>query len=228
MTVYEGTMPVSYSRLGWKWDNPERFRFHWDTKAHLRDQLSTGKIDLKTLYSLLWVDESWINTREGETYPPNYMLFKFIWQRYKQVYRKFKPPLLYRLLINKVGIIVLTLIKEDSAYTTRVYGTIEQIFENADEWRVKENRLLLLKDLKDWWEEGDWREYSKVFIRTIFDWIIENYETEPFVRMTVDFWLDNLLANQHNWDYIEGSCNIERWYPRGFGQVNYLVHGRNA
>lgn len=221
----EGRMPQSYARIGWKWDNPERFRFHWDTKDQLRQQLSSGKVNLTTLYKMLWVDESWIRVKDGESQPPNFQLFVYIYDRYMEKMRTFRPSFIYRMLTNKILIVLLTLIREDTAYTSRICGTIEHIYEQSEAWNVKQNRLQLIVELRDWWDKEDWRAYSKVFIRGAFDWIIKHYTTDKFVRASVDFWLDNLLVNKKNWDH-DDNFDPTRWYPRGIGQVNYLVHGR--
>lgn len=222
-----GRMPQTQLRIGWLWNTPEKFHFHWVVKSLFRDQLSSGNIDFKTINAVLKIDESWIQTRDGEACPVNYPMFLFIWNRYMKHYRKLKPPLLYRLVIKKIGIFVLTLYKEDVAYTSRLGGMVEYILENSEEWAVKEDRLLLIKDLYAWWEEEDWRAYSKTFIRGAFEWIIKHYN-EPFVRNSIDFWLDNILANKSNWHDGGGFFSPEKWYPRGSGQVNYIVHGRQA
>ena len=224
----KGFMPQSQLRIGWLWNTPEKFNFHWVVKDVLRKQLSTKSVNLKLIYELMKVDESWITVGEREVCPANYPMLLFIWKRYMQHYRKFKPPLIYRLAIKTIGIVVLTLYKEDVAYTTRIGGVIEQIYENDEEWKVKENRPLLLRDLKTWWEEEDWREYSKSFIAEAFNWVIDHYDKEPFVQKTMDFWIDNLLVNKKNWMHCDGYFQPDHWYPRGIGQINYLVHGRNA
>jgi hypothetical protein len=221
----EGRMPQSYARIGWKWDNPERFRFHWDTKDQLRKQLSSGKVDITTLYKMLWVDESWIRVKDGESEPPNFQLFVFIYDGYMKKMKSFRPSFIYRMLTNKVLIVFLTMIREDTAYTSRVCGTIEHIYEQSEAWKNKSNRPRLLRELRDWWEEEDWREYSKVFIRGAFEWIIKKYTTDKFIRASIDHWIDNILVNKDQWD-SDPDFDVTHWYPRGTGQMNYLVHGR--
>jgi hypothetical protein len=224
----KGQMPRSQLRIGWLWNTPEKFNFHWVVKDILRKQLTAKNIDLKLIYEMMKVNRSWIEVRDGEVCPANYPMLLFIWKRYIAQYRKFKPPLLYRLAIEKLGIVALTLFKEDVAYTSRMGGVIQYIYENEEEWKIKENRPLLLRDLLAWWEEEDWREYSKDFLRGAFEFIIEKYDTEPFVQKTVDYWIDNLLANKKNWYDGDGFFTPEKWYPRGTGQINYIVHGRKA
>jgi hypothetical protein len=217
-------------RLGWLWDTPERWHWNKTTKSHIKNMIKERRFDLKTLYHLLEVNEDWLEVKEGEKAPVNYSMLHFIYKRYMGVYRKFKPPLLWRLGIKKLLIVFLTAYKEDTAYCERIGGCIQYIIDNKEVWaaRDKESRLLAMQDLKLWWSEEDWRIYSHDFIEFMFDTLIEQYESEEFVRKTVDFWIENILINAEKWNRANRYFNPTSWYPRGKGSVNFLVHGKRT
>jgi hypothetical protein len=217
-------------RIGWSWATPDGWILHRDIKDKLWTVLSAESFDVKALFALLTVKEEWIEIRPEDKIPINYHLYLYIWKRYKMVYRQFKPPLKYRLGINKVGIFILTLYREDSAYCERFGGITQYIIDHAEDWPEddKEARLLALQDLKNWWYEEDWRARGKDKIAKIFDWVIENYESDEFIRMTVDFWVNHFIANKEKWNRGNGYFEPDHWYPRAKGPVNYLVHGRRS
>lgn len=215
-------------RIGWSWGTEDGWLLHRTIKDSLWKVLESDHIDIKTLIAILKVKDEWIEIRKGDKIPVNYPLFLFIWKNYKKVYRKLNPPLLYRLGINKVGVLILVLFKEDSAYTERFGGIAQQIIDHPEDWPKddKETRLLALKDLKLWWMEEDWRSRRKDKIAKIFDWVIEHYDKEPFIQKSIDYVIDSLLANATKWDRAHGFFSPEKWYPRGKGPINYIVHGR--
>jgi hypothetical protein len=217
-------------RIGWKWDTEERWHFHVTNKQALWKMLNDRQLSIRGLYDALQVNEDWLEVKEGEKRPHNYEMFYYLFKKYKSNYRKLKPPILYRLAVMRVLIICIALYKEDTAYTERMGGAVEYIIDHAEDWegKSKEDRLLLLRDLKQWWEEEDWRARTKGIIGYIFDFIIDQYEHEPFVEKSINFWVDSILLNKSKWNRCEGWFNPEKWYPRGKGQVNYLVHGRTC
>jgi hypothetical protein len=223
-------VPDQKLRIGWSWGSPDGWILHRNIKDRIWDMLNGGKFDLKTLISFLSVKEEWLEIRENDKVPINYHLLLFIWDNYKSKYKTFKPPILYRLGVNKLGIIILTLYREDSAYTERIGGAIQYIMDHEEDWPKgdKEARIMALQDLKQWWWEEDWRERGKDRLAMIFDFIIDQYEKEPFVTLTIDYWINNLLANKKNWDNAQGWFKPECWYPRKKGIINYIVHGRKS
>lgn len=217
-------------RIGWSWGSDDGWTLHRDIKDGLWGCLNEdGGFNITAIFkTLISVKNSWLDIHPGDKVPPNYLMFKFLWENYKKVYRKFNPPVLYRVGINRVGIIVLTLFKEDSAYTERIGGIVQYIVDHKEDWpKNKEARLLALEDLKLWWYEEDWRSRQKDTFLSIFDWIIEKYDTDEFIRKTIDFWIDGIIVNANNWIH-DDFFKPERWYPRGKGQCNYLCHGRKV
>lgn len=216
-------------RIGWSWGSDDGWILHRNIKDGLWGCLNEdGGINLLPIFKIIAsVKESWLDVRPGDKVPPNYKLFKYLFDNYKKIYRNLKPSIIYRVGIIRVMILVLTLFKEDSAYTERLGGLSQYILDHSDDW-VKgdiEARLLALEDLKLWWYEEDWRARQKDTFAKLFDWVIEKYETDEFIRNTVDFWIDGIIINKSNWIYDDFFTPI-RWYPRGKGQCNYLCHGR--
>jgi len=218
--------------LGWLWNTPDRWAFHVTSKRVIWNMLeqNNGELDFKLLYKLLEVKESWLDIKPEYKVAPNYPLIKFIRDRYMDNYRKMKPPLKYRLGINKVGILLCTLYKEDTAYIGRIGGSIQYILDNHEDWiaaKTKEDRLLLLEDLYNWWKENDWRKRTYQLIDRIFKWVLKHYDEEPFIEASVNFVIYLLIANKDKWNRCDGKIfEPENWYPRGSGTINYIVHNR--
>jgi hypothetical protein len=217
-------------RIGWSWGSPDGWILHRDNKDPLWQMLEGGKFDLKIVISILKVKEEWLEIRDTDNIPINFRLLLFVWNHYKTVYKKMKPSILYRLGVNRLGILILTLYREDSAYTERIGGAIQYILEHEEDWPKgdKEARLLALQDLKQWWWEEEWRQRGKERLALVFDFLIEQYEKDPFVQHTIDFWVDNLIGNKKNWDDGNGYFKPESWYPRQKGIINFLVHARRS
>jgi hypothetical protein len=227
----EEGMPERQLKIGWSWgETHDGWVLHREIKDPIWRMLEGGKFDLKVLISLLKVKEEWLDVLPGEKAPANYAMLYFIWKHYKNAYKKMQPSLLWRVGITKIAIITLTLYKEDSAYTERIGGAIQYMIEHKEDWIVKdkEARLLCLHDLRNWWWEEDWRQRGKERLSLIFDYVIEQYEKDAFVQKSLDFWIDNILANADKWNAAGGFFKPEFWYPRRKGIVNYLVHGRQS
>jgi hypothetical protein len=141
---------------------------------------------------------------------------------------------IYRLGIKKVGIIFLTLYREDSAYTERFGGFIQYIIDHRKEWiGDKAKRLEFLRNLRNWWYVEDWRSRGKDELARFFDWDFDLYDTEPFVTESIDYFIDNLLLNSGSWDRVLDPKGVSyfspaKWYPRGKGTINYLCHNRKS
>lgn len=229
-TTPPSEQPVKKLRLGWLWASPDQWMFHRTTKDGLWQALEGDSISVVDLLKLLSVKEEWIEMRQEDKIPVNYPLLLFAWGHYLKVYRKMNPSLLYRLGIKKLGIFILTLYKEDSAYIERIGGAIEYIIDHKEDWPKgdKQARLLALEDLRNWWYEEDWRVRGKERLLRLFNKIIELYDTDEFIRKTIDYFIDTFIANAEKWDRAGGFYKPEKWYPRGKGQINYIVHGRAA
>jgi len=221
-------VPNKKLKIGWSWGTEDGWLLHRTIKDQLWKALGEETLDLKSLISILQIKESWLDVGPEDKVPINYYLLLFAWKNYKKIYRKLKPPLLYRLGIDKICIFVLTLYKEDSAYVERIGGIVQYIMDNSEDWPKgdKEARLLALQDVKKWWWEEDWRTREKPKLAKLFDRIIYEYETNDFVRNSIDYWVDTFIQNKDKWNRADGFFNPEKWYPRGKGQCNYLVHGR--
>ena len=214
--------------IGVTWDTPDGWLLHRANKLPIWKALYERRFGLKLLAQIIMIKESWIELKIGHAYPPNYPLLKFIRDGYQRNSRGFGGTALHRTAVNKAGILLLTLYKEDSAYTERLGGMMQHILDNAENWRSasKENRVLLLRELRDWWYAEDWRQRFKDRVTFMIDWVIERYERDPFITHSLNYVIDMLLANKNNWEQADDVFRPESWYPRGKGQINYICHGR--
>lgn len=218
-------------RIGWMWATPDQWMLHRTTKDGLWKKLNSDEdFSLVDLTRLLAVKEEWIEMRPTDKIPVNYPLLLFTWRHYYKDFRKLKPPLFWRLAIKKIGIFVLTLFKEDSAYCERIGGVIQYIIEHKEDWPKddKQTRLMALQDTRDWWYEEDWRTRGKERLLKLVNKIIDLYEHDEFIQKSLDFVIDMMIANESKWIRADGFFTPEKWYPRGKGQVNYVVHGRRS
>jgi hypothetical protein len=213
--------------IGWKWNTPDGWMFHKKDKLEFWRVLGEKRFSLEMAAKLLEVKESWIERKEGDVCPPNFFLLKSIIDRYLESCADFKPPLLYRLAVHKIGIMVLALYLEDTAYMERLGGMLQHILDRTEQWDQAGPgcRAAQLEELRDWWHTEEWRQRYKEQITFLFNWIIEHYQKDPFIQKSIDFGIDCLLLNKENWQQADRIFNPKNWYPRGKGQVNYLCHG---
>ena len=156
--------PEKKLRIGWLWASPDQWMLHRTTKDGLWAKLNKDEdFSILDLVQLLHIKDDWIEMRPEDKIPVNYPLLLFTWKEYLKSYRKLKPSLMWRLGIKKIGIFILTLYKEDSAYCERLGGVIQYIIDHKEDWPKgnKELRLLALQDTRDWWYEEDWRTRGK-------------------------------------------------------------------
>jgi len=81
-----------------------------------------GEFSIRDIIKIIQVKEDWIYPRPQDKIPINYTFLLYLWKEYMKIYKQFKPPVLWRLGIKRVGILLLTLYKEDSAYLERFGG----------------------------------------------------------------------------------------------------------
>lgn len=229
-TATSDKQPVRKLRLGWLWASPDQWMLHRTTKDGLWGLLNTDEFHVTDIFKLLIVKEEWIEIRDTDKVPMNYPLLLFAWGHYLKIYRKMNPSLVWRLGVKKLGIFILTLYKEDSAYVERIGGAIEYIIDHKEDWPRgnKQVRLMALQDLRDWWFEEDWRTRGKDKLLRLFNKVIDLYDNDEFVRKSIDYFVDTMIVNAEKWDRANGFFRPEKWYPRGKGQVNYIVHGRGS
>lgn len=102
---------------------------HRTTKDALWSILSKDELSVKDFISALCVKEEWIEIHPEDKIPTNYPLFLALWKHYLKVYKRFNPPIVFRLGIRRIGIFILTLLKEDSAYIERLGGVAQMIIK---------------------------------------------------------------------------------------------------
>lgn len=139
---------------------------------------------------------------------------------------------------------VIALYRLDSAYFERIGGILTFILIHHKEWvgKNKADRVKFLKILRNWWNEKDMRERYKDLFRNFFDYVIDCYEKREFYTKSIDFLMDWHIAhgvgkpgeeNKDVWLVPNDQNGLQifdpaNWYPRGKGQVNYLLHHSSA
>lgn len=229
----DGSEVVGKLRIGWSWGTPDGWQLHRVIKDALWESLESGNINFSTIVGILAIKEDWLDVKDGDKIPVNYPMLIALWKHFLKEYKKFKPPILFRLGIKKIGIFILTLFKEDSAYTERFGGFAQYIITHRAAFpRNKVIRLASLKKMKEWWYTEDWRDRGKDKLAKIWDYVINEYDKTPFVTSTIDFFIDSLLLNADKWNFaVENGVSYfdpVKWYPRGKGQINYICHGRKS
>jgi len=107
-----------------------------------------------------------------------------------------------------------------------IWGAIQYLIDHEEDW--KRNPEKTLENLRDWWYKEDWRERGKPNLLKLVNKIIDLYKNEMFVRLTINFFVGNIILNKDKWQSPEGCYDPKYWYPRGKGQINYIVHGRRS
>jgi hypothetical protein len=147
------------------------------------------------------------------------------YERYRKTikYQEKKLSIKERIAINQAVKFLLALYKQDSAYYERIGGHVTLFISNEENW--KKDKIASLISYYNWWNINDVRGYSKKWINSAWVTLIELYQTKEFVKLSVDWIMEYLFAHKEEW-VTDGEFDPKRWYPRGKGQITYLVSGR--
>ena len=207
--------------------NPDGWKFHNEQKNICRKALEKEKLTLSDLAALS-IDTKFWKPEKGDPDKPNYQfLIKMEgdYQRYRKTIKHFEKKLTIkeRIALAQAGKFLLSLYKQDSAYYERIGGHITLFISNEDNW--KKDKLTSLISYYNWWNQNDIRGYSKKWINNAWVTLIELYQTKDFVRLSVDWLMEYLFTHKKDW-VTDQEFHPDRWYPKGKGQITYLVSGR--
>jgi hypothetical protein len=207
--------------------NDDGWEFHNEQKNIARHALQKEKLSLSDLAALS-IDTKFFKLDKGDPDKPN---LKFLdkmyheYERYRKTikYQEKKLSIKERIAINQAGKFLLALYKQDSAYYERIGGHVTLFISNEENW--KKDKIASLISYYNWWNINDVRGYSKKWINSAWVTLIELYQTKEFVKLSVDWIMEYLFAHKEEW-VTDGEFDPKRWYPRGKGQITYLVSGR--
>jgi hypothetical protein len=222
------------SRIGNKFDTPQGWSFHNLSKGVLKRFLDSQTKDINIL-SDLKVEQDWLEMPPPEKgvikEPYNVELIKNGVDEYRKQIKmgKIEVPVMYRPFYNMVIDEVLALYIQDSAYYERLGGMAMFIIQNQARWKGKDKatRDKLLVDLYNWWRQNDIRDYSKGWIDSSFVYMVRGYRNEKFFEDSITFFIDYIIRH-HKQFRISPLFAPTMWFPRGRGQISWLISGRTA
>jgi len=206
------------------------WNFHGKDKTLIRDFFALeGKPSAFKVLKMLTLKKEWLKD-DGEGNPENFLLLMKLKDDYfaEVKSRKIRVPMLENMVLEKAWDFLLTLYRQDSAYFERIGGVITYIITNEKLWtKDVEARRAFIRGIKAWWKVNDMRPRARDIIEYIFDYIIRKYETEPFYTRSIDFVIDWIIAHKAEW-VMHQFYSPDWWYPKGKGQVNWMIHGGSS
>jgi len=214
-----------------KWTvDEEAYNLHVTSKNLMREAVSEkGNCKKLALLKDLTVNLAWINNENNEGDPPNMDLMRVLWKDYWEYAQKTGIPLFERPFLEKGGLQLLALFRQDSAYFERIGGVMFYFIYNAQRWkgRGKSARLQVLKDARDWWNEEDKRDRTRDWIGNLWDCVISGYQKREFWTKSIDFIIDWIIEHKDQLQY-DPAYDPRKWFGRDKGSLNMKVHAGMA
>jgi hypothetical protein len=207
--------------------NPDGWEFHIQQKQICREALSKEKLTLSDLAAIS-IDAKFWKVDKGDPDKPNYQFLLKMnseYEKFRKAHKHYEKKLSMkeRIALNQCGKMLLALYKQDSAYYERIGGHVCVFLSNEEQWR--KDKLTTLISFYNWWNTNDIRGYSKKWINNAWVTLIELYQEKEFIRMSVDWLMEYLYAHREEW-VMDPEFHPDKWYPKGKGQITYLVSGR--
>ena len=214
------------ARVNNKWENEESWNFHIDNKNLMREVImSDNDEDLKRIATIVWNDNWLVNNGEGD--PPNMDFVRRLWGDYWTYVQKRGIPLSERLWLEIGGKKIVALYRQDSAYAERIGGVVNWFIYNEKAWkraRNKKQRLEVLHDCMEWWNENDTRDRTRGWIQSCWNKVLRWYEKKEFWEHSIVFLINWVLEHKGEWQPNQ-MYDPKVWFPRGRGQINNFIHG---
>jgi hypothetical protein len=211
-------------------DEGDGWNFHGKDKTIIRDFFSMGdKPSAFKVLKMLTLKKEWLKD-DGEGSPENFDLLMKMREDYFAEIKagRIKVPVLESTVIGKAWDFPLTLYRQDSAYFERMGGVCTYIISNNELWTDdKDARLKFIIGIKTWWKVNDMRPRARDLIEYIFDYMIDKYQKKPFYQQSLDFVITWLITHKDEWKFHQ-FYDPQMWYPRGKGQVNWMIHAGDS
>ncbi len=216
-----------FIKINNKWVTPTDWLYHIENKNVIREPATKETCEFEDLAVLekLQVDDKWL-VNDGEGDPPNMDFIRRLWADYWEAAQRKGIPLLERPFIEKWGKKIVSLFRQDSAYSERMGGLIIWFIYNAARWKGKgkKQRLQVLRDAHDWWDVEDYRERTKVWIEWYWKITLKGYEKREFWEWSINFIIDWIVQHKDEFGN-QPMYDPKVWFPRGRGQANTIIHG---
>ena len=210
-----------------KWTTDENaYIFHIQNKNLMREAVSEkGNCKKLSLLKDLTINLAWINNENNEGDPPNMELFRQLWADYSEHAKKIGIPLWERAFLEKTGLNLVALIRQDSAYYERIGGIMVYFIYNSSRWKGhgKSARLAVIKDAHTWWNEEDKRERTRQWIDNIWCCVESGYQKREFWTKSIDFVIDWIIDHKDQIQIVD-AYDPRKWFGREKGKLNMSVH----
>jgi len=213
-----------------KWTVDEQaYIFHIQNKNLIRDAIATENCHKLKILKDLVINDAWYTNENNEGDPSNMDAYRTLWKEYWDWAVKEGIPPFESLFLEKAGKKVLSLIRQDSAFSERIGGVLFFFIYNMYGWKgkSKKERLQMLRNARDWWNAEDRRDRTRPWIMAIWNCVIRGYEKREFWRKSVDFVIDWVINNREKFVF-DPMYDPQNWFGRKKGILNLKVHAGDA
>jgi len=122
--------------------------------------------------------------------------------------------------------LTLTFVHNNTIVTTltpkEIYNIATEIMSTPN--TMDDNVVDNLHYIEEWWDLCDKRARTKPWLRWIFSYMINKYNSDLFYRRSMNFVFTFILQNTHHWteDPIFEACN---WFPKKRGKLANMLFG---
>jgi len=215
---------------GGHWHTDEGWAYHIDMKNMLREMMAKdpdakGR-EFRYLDNLPF-DESLGRHDKDDKWRVNEEFMLVMIQDYLRSYKKYKPRAMERNRVEKVCKLVYSLFKLDTAYNSRIGGTISYIIHNKDKFNFTDLNADYSKEIKSiylWWKKNEYRERGRFEIDWIFRLIMYKYNHDKFYRLSVNHMLCFIVRNADKWTDVP-DYSPDMWFGKVKGRLLIDLHG---
>lgn len=205
------------------------WNFHIASKDKLREMINNDPEadgSLLELIKELTFDKRLARTTEdGEQPILNEIFFLKLIEDYNLKFSSYKPPVIIRLIKDKVSDFIIALYRVDSAYYERIGGIVSYIVVNKHKFSSLDSDYSSeLNSIYEWWSTNERRRRTRSWIDWIFRFLIKKYNSEEFYKKSINHVLHWIALNAQNW-LIDERFNPEKWFGAGRGTLQDYVYG---
>lgn len=214
-----------------EWNDPISFGLHIGSKNAIREMIESDPKAEGTHIDAL--DKMDFDERLSKFEPgdggivKNEEFMAALIKNYLDVMNHYEPGEKELKFVPKFCNFTLAIIRNDSAYYERIMGTIDEIINHINDYKVDDINEFhpdYLVNIYKWWKVNDKRRRTKLWIAWMFKYLIKKYKSDLFYRRSINMMFIFLRANKDNWQTDE-SYDPSHWFPARRGKFANAIFG---
>lgn len=216
-------------KIGGLWDTDIAWNLHIESKNTFRKMIAEDPdakgSSLRILREMVFDDR--LAYEKTDKLVLNEAFLYNLTVDYKAAYKKYKPGIIEKQLMEKMINFILAIYRNDSAYFERIGGVVSFIVHNHQRFNNMEGDYYdELIRIRDWWDANDQRERTRSWIMWVFNFAINKYKKDKFYKKSINhalYWIHlNAKLWKHNPNY-----HPDYWFGKKKGKQVMELYGGN-